>query len=255
MGAFQSEVLRQPRGLLRSLQWFFALLAFATCAGYSSRLAFEVQCKEPLGTPAKVEVDTSYSYPFQLDHIPAKNYTLANCNNGTSLDFSVAFPGDFSSDAKFFVLVGVVCWLYTMGTLAMYTLLTDMYEDPQRFWSIIDVVCTALFAFFWLASSSAWANGLRGLKAVADVDSWLYSSQRLISVCLKSGENTYENTWIKDCSSLFTSTFGEANVSVIVGFLNVFLWSTNVWFVYKETKWYTPDTGVQNPGSAATPSG
>ena len=27
---------------------------------------------------------------------------------------------------------GVVCWLYTMATLAVYTFLSDMYEDQQR---------------------------------------------------------------------------------------------------------------------------
>jgi hypothetical protein len=32
-------------------------------------------------------------------------------------------------------------------------------------------------------------------------------------------------------------------VSVIIGFLNVFLWSANVWFLYKETKWYRPNPG------------
>ena len=30
MGAFQAEVLKQPRGLLRCFQWFFALLGRGT---------------------------------------------------------------------------------------------------------------------------------------------------------------------------------------------------------------------------------
>jgi hypothetical protein len=30
------------------------------------------------------------------------------CFPGTSLDFGVAYPGDFSSDAKFFVLIGIL---------------------------------------------------------------------------------------------------------------------------------------------------
>ncbi len=30
---------------------------------------------------------------------------------------------------------------------------------------------------------------------------------------------------------------------MIIGFLNVFLWSANVWFLYKETKWYRPNPG------------
>jgi hypothetical protein len=40
-------------------------------------------------------------------------------------------------------------------------------------------------------------------------------------------------------------------VSVIIGFLNVFLWSANVWFLYKETKWYRPNPGKL--GSSVSP--
>ena len=35
----------------------------------------------------QVEVDTSYSYPFQLDHIPVVNYTIQGCNNGRYLPY------------------------------------------------------------------------------------------------------------------------------------------------------------------------
>ena len=33
------------------------------------------------------------------------------------------------------------------------------------------------------------------------------------------------------------------NVSVLLGFLNVFLWSANTWFLYKETRMYNPNRG------------
>lgn len=256
MAAFQAEVLKQPRGLLRCFQWFFAMLAFATCAGYSSHLVFQIECKNPVSKPYQVE--TTFSYPFQLDHIPMQNHTIQNCDkdNNTSLNFSVSFPGDFSSDAKFFVFVGVVCWLYTMISLAVYTLLSDMYEDQQRNLPLYDLVCTVVFAFFWLAASSAWANGLRGLKSVAELSSWIYSSPNLLKVCEKTAAGTFEDTLIKDCQPVFTGIFGEGNVSVIVGFLNVFLWSANVWFLYKETKWYRPNPGnLQSTESPTSPSG
>ena len=30
---------------------------------------------------------------------------------------------------------------------------------------------------------------------------------------------------------------------MVIGFLNVFLWSANLWFLYKETRWFAPNTG------------
>lgn len=41
-----------------------------------------------------------------------------------------------------------------------------------------------------------------------------------------------------ECSSS-CSQFSEGNISVLLGFLNCFLWTTNLWFLYKETKWFT----------------
>jgi hypothetical protein len=39
---------------------------------------------------------------------------------------------------------GVICWLYTMVTLAVYTLLSDTYEDQQRNLPLYDLGRTAL---------------------------------------------------------------------------------------------------------------
>jgi hypothetical protein len=39
---------------------------------------------------------------------------------------------------------GVVCWLYSMASLAVYTLLSDMYEDQARNLPLYDLGRTAL---------------------------------------------------------------------------------------------------------------
>jgi hypothetical protein len=39
---------------------------------------------------------------------------------------------------------GVVCWLYTMASLAVYTLISDMYEDQARNLPLYDLGRTAL---------------------------------------------------------------------------------------------------------------
>jgi hypothetical protein len=51
---------------------------------------------------------------------------------------------------------GVVCWLYTMGSLAVYTLLSDMYEDQARNLPLYDLGRTAqnTYKFISLPSPS-----------------------------------------------------------------------------------------------------
>merc|ERR1712008_203523 len=54
------------------------------------------------------------------------------------------------------------------------------------------------------------------------------------------------NTEVKSCTVDFTGNFNKANISIIVGFLNFFLWASNLWFLYKETSWFS-GSGSQQP--------
>ena len=64
---------------------------------------------------------------YRLDHEPAIN---ANC--GGTKTFEMYLPGDFSSDAQFFVFVGVISFLGTMVSLAVYVFFSDMYMSEQK---------------------------------------------------------------------------------------------------------------------------
>lgn len=239
------EALKQPRGFLRCIQFCFALLAFCFCSGFGSYLGFGISCNPDINNttlPGRA-VRLDYSYPFQLDHADAQNFTV--CGEKAS----VTFPGDFSSDAQFYVFIGVLCWLYCIGTLYIYTFLGDTYEEGQKNLPLYDFVVSAAFAFFWLASASAWAHGLSGLKDASDPSTWIFQNGEgaLAPICSKAANGGQVNQAIKSCEVVYTGNFAGGNISVVIGFLNVFLWSANLWFLYKETRWATPNTGnLQN---------
>jgi len=123
--------------------------------------------------------------------------------DGGSL-YDLKFPGNFSSDAEFFVFTGVFAWLYCFLSLAVYVFFNHLYIDQQKNYPKVDFVLTALLGMFWLAGSAAWANGLNGLKNVC---ARLPNSYVL---CLSEEV---------DCTSS-CSQFTEANISVLLGFLN-----------------------------------
>ena len=58
-----TEVLKEPRGFIRCLQWLFALVAFATCANFSTSCGYTVTCKDT-GLD-KIVVDHPIYYPFK----------------------------------------------------------------------------------------------------------------------------------------------------------------------------------------------
>ncbi|KAF5294857.1 hypothetical protein FQA39_LY00341 [Lamprigera yunnana] len=96
----------------------------------------------------------------------------------------------------------------------------------------MDFVLTVIFAVLWLSSSAAWANGLSGLKHILSNDyiEW----EGITATCLK-------------CSA-HSSPFSSLNISVVLGFLNFFLWASDLWFVYKETAWFQGTQGVNTDG-------
>lgn len=76
---------------------------------------------------------------------------------------------------------------------------------------------TVILALFWFYGSVVWSNGASALKTVTD-------PAELNRNC--PGFN------------LWTSSFSRLNISLLIGYLNFFLWGSDLWFLYKETHWF-----------------
>lgn len=200
------EVFREPRGVMRILQFVFSICAFATTTGYTNVVELEFSCNN-----STTNVKLMFSYPFRLGYVQEN---IENCLCQPSL------YGNFSSDAQFFVATGVLSFLYCVGIVLVYILLDSMYQSNGLL-PLTDFILTTILAVFWLSGSAAWANGLNGLKSATDDD------------------NIIDSTCCKEyCTSVHVGNFSELNISVILGFLNFFLWASDLWFLYKETPWF-----------------
>lgn len=88
------------------------------------------------------------------------------------------------------------------------------------FFFLQDFILTGILAIFWLAGSIAWSNGASALKTVTD-------AVAIQAKCRGSPK-----------LSVFTSSFSRLNISLLFGYLNFFLWASDLWFLYKETHWF-----------------
>ncbi|XP_054472589.1 synaptophysin-like protein 2a [Anoplopoma fimbria] len=201
--------LKEPLGFIRVLEWVFTIFAFATTGGYSGTTHFQVKCA------VVQDVEPVFAYPFRL---PAQPYRFPICNGSQTNE--TFLQGDFSSSAEFFVCVGVFGFLYCTVTLILYLGYQNLYRQTSR-GPIVDLVVTAAFAFLWLVSSSAWGKGLTDVK-------WATNPEHLVTMDQCKGI----------CQPGEFPSMGRLNASVIFGFLNLILWASNCWFIYKETPFH-----------------
>ncbi|XP_069738741.1 synaptophysin-like protein 1 [Phaenicophaeus curvirostris] len=210
------RALREPLGLVRGLQWFFSIFAFATCGGYSGSVSFLVSC----GGRANASVSASFSYPFRLNEATFWPSLPSVCNQTWRQD--VRLVGDFSSAAQFFVAVAVLAFLASMAALGVYLALLALYRRGDTKLPLLDFLVSGAFSFLWLVSSCAWAKALTDVKT---------STAAPLPECRPPGAS---------CFPAGVTSMGSLNVSVILGFLNLILWLGGSWFVYKETHFHRP---------------
>ncbi|XP_028668712.1 synaptophysin-like protein 1 isoform X1 [Erpetoichthys calabaricus] len=225
---FDLTPLKEPLGFIKILEWVFAIFAFGTSGGYTGDAVVNLACND---SSSNATLEFTFSYPFRLNEIPLYKGGIL-CNKSVNATYLI---GDYSSSVEFFVSIGVLAFLYSMVALVIYVGFLHIYRESNR-GPVADFIITCLFAFFWLVSSSAWAQGLQNIVYVTSTEGICYS----FKFCASDAK----------CTVVSHASMGRLNVSVVFGFLNLILWAGNAWFAYKETSWHTSSTGTTaQPGS------
>ena len=221
------RVLFEPRGFIRFLQFILSIVAFATASGFSTILTLHFVC--PNNRIVKVEYPIDY--PFRIDENPQEFEDCANTTRTGVLE------GNFSPSAQWFVSVGVFSFLLSLASMVFYVLFESSYRlSHERMITIGDFAITCLFTFFWLTAASAWAKASNDLKHFTTTD-YLVNLPPFDLVCAN-----------KDQNCRFTQiASSKLSASVAFGFLNMFLWASNIWFVYKESPLHPePNKGIES---------
>lgn len=216
-----TEVIKEPRGFIKFIQIILAIFAFATTTAYNGSTEGEITCINKT-----VPVKPTFGYSFRLNGWPG-----VECN-----DTKVTMYGDYGPPSEFFVAVGVLCFLYSLAAVILYVFADDKYRQIEML-PAVDLVMTVVFVLFWLIASSAWADGVNKVKH------YTYPEN------LQVGDNIAQIGTVKVISG---GSYASLNVSIIFGFLNMCVWVGNIWFLYKETKWFRNSS---NDGNQGDPTG
>uniref|UniRef100_A0A1B0DHY3 Uncharacterized protein n=1 Tax=Phlebotomus papatasi TaxID=29031 RepID=A0A1B0DHY3_PHLPP len=212
MVAYTLAPFQEPRGVMRILQFIFAICSFATTVNFATTVTLQ---KCDLTNSTKT---VTLEYPFR--------FAETVCTNA---DKPVDISANVASDAQFYVATGVLSLLYCIFIIAVYAMIDELYKSKTEI-PLADFMLTTVLAVFWLSGSAAWANGTNALKNVTDPDN-------LKAYCGN----------LPTCS-IVVSSFSRLNISLIFGFLNFFLWASDLWFLYKETIWFQSRQATATPG-------
>jgi hypothetical protein len=245
------DVLKEPLGFVKILQFALALLAFAIACNGSSAVFIEVICNSSsttgtTGTTVSTTLPTStsstatpqtlfqvygaqFGYPYDLTAATFSKVPNRGCSSSqTSLPLNpstlTTSTYNIVSSAQFFVFVGVMSFLYSIAFTIIYIFFRHKYNNIVYF-SLIDFGCTLIFAIFWFAGSIAWAKAVSDIQTYTNPDNYIAS---IPATC--PGQD--------QCYPVYYPTYANIIVSCILGFGNLVLWVGDVWFVLKETSWY-----------------
>lgn len=225
--------LKEPLGFVKLVEWLTAIFAFGSCGGFSGSNVITIFCGEGVNET----LNANFHYPFRLPDVPLVRENTSLCNRTVTPTHLV---GDSASSAEFFVGVGIVCFLYSMAALLVYLGYMHVYKDSD-FGPICDFLITAVLVFLWLVCSSAWAKGLQNVKDATGTE----GIGSTLALCKGAGVA---------CEVTEFASVRTLNISVVFGFLNMFVWAGNAWFVYKETRWHAHKFSQPGPARQQVPA-
>lgn len=246
--AIDISPLKEPRGFIRIIQFFMAILAFATTVDYRGKHQVEIVCdrvkiNDDPGLHTVELVTYELSYPFNSEQIFFFKTNATNCVRGSPSFLPFVSPLNKKSTAEFYVTTGVLSFLFSITAAVVYVVLTETYENSAIF-PFVDLVATAVLAFFWFISWCTW------VAQEGKVKSYVHGMPD--SICTFLRVQAPETVSFKCVGS--SPSFAKLTSSLIFGFGNIILWAGSCWFVFKETHFHKKhDMRAEYTTSEASP--
>jgi len=257
-------VFREPRGMIRWCQMFFAIIAFSTVADFQTTILINITCPPPPpapptaapvapvnpNPPAAANASVAPAAPTQAPAAPPvsvppplqqgqqtlvisypfdfSQQKLENSCPGQNATYSHTFSS-LTGSPQFFVMTGVLSLIYAALSLVVYLLFSSTY-DSVPVWPVADLIIAAILCLFWFIASSSFSSGVSLLKTTTVFDPTIKQTLCPTGFLAAGGQ----------CTEVQMPSWRALNVALVSGFTSFFLWGSGLWFVYKETHFHTP---------------
>jgi len=211
---YNIEIFKEPRGIIRVLQLVFAVITAVVLRSYEGYIDINYCQQSPTTVHLPIE------YPFNLNDVTAQLSCAAI--NGTILNPTLKLTNDFSCEARF--LYDNCLWSIGVPIVAvfLYIIFWEEYESNGNMASI-DFLASLVCAVCWISCVGYWGYAQSQLKAYTQPDA-LKASLRVCDLVT--------------CMDITRASVSTLTQTLILSFLNFFLWAAGLWFIYKETPWY-----------------
>jgi len=215
---YNLEVFKEPRGIMRILQLVFALFTLYILRSFEGFIDIEY-CE--VNSPSHVRF--TIDYPFDLSSLSQ----TVSCKALNQTNIAISLKNNFSSEAEFLF---TICWasiLFVIIIIFVYIKFREEYESSGNL-ALVDFIVSVILAVLWVACLGAWGYGQSQLKQLTHPD--------FLKTDLYFCQPKFEH-YINCITITRGSVFGLTS-SLILSFLDFFLWAAGLWFLYKETPWY-----------------
>ena len=198
----------QPKGFLKILEFFIAILTFSLTAGYVATAT-----QECIVTNNVTNFVVS-SYPFSQFQFTSHNGTTEQIDTG------------IGNGAQYFVAWGVFTLFYCIAAVIVYMLLSVKFlvnglESLPDWLVLIDLVASIFWIFMWFIAFLVWAVESHLLRSA------ILNDFGIVNLCPANSSPGADY-----------KTFAQIDISLTFSFLLMFVWICNLYFIVKDTKYY-----------------
>lgn len=219
-------VFKEPRGMIRWIQLFFAIIAFSTVVDFYTSVGVTITCPKLNAndtTVVTIHKTLNITYPFDFN-----NQKVDNGCPGANYTYTHLTP--LNGSPQFFVMTGVLSLMYASASIVIYLCFSSTY-DSLPVMPVADFIITAILCLFWFIASSSFSSGVSLLKSTVTYNA--------IYQVLCPGTFT-QAVLPGSCVESEVPGWKSLNVGLVSGFTSFFVWGAGLWFVYKETHFHTP---------------
>jgi len=239
LAELHKDVFLTPKGMIKFVQLFVVICAFAmTTSATGETTLFIKEITDKLSYDISGSLKTKY--PFNKYEWNNNFGTNDAAKDPIHQYGDLIFKDGFQSEAQFYVFVGVISFLYTLGAIisyAFYKKFEKMSEHFAAHFTKVDFAVTVVLTFLWFLSVTLWSAGFSALRNDLDPPS------DFVELIMKiRAEVPDDGICSEHYSCLTTDSWSKLYGSVVFGYLCIFLYGVNCWYCFKDTEWHAePD--------------